>query len=148
MPQDAEPTVRRLTIADYDDLVRVWKNADLSYMPEGRERRDVLQTELERTHCASFGLFIDGEMVGAVLANWDGRRGWISRLAVEPECRGRGYAGILIRSCEGFFEQKGALLMAAFIKEGNTRSMAAFEREGYVCMPKMRLYRKKLREGV
>lgn len=147
MSYDAEPIIRRLTIADYDDIVRVWKNADLSFMPEGRERQDILQKEFEQSHCAAFGLFIDSRMIGTVLANWDGRRGWISRLAVEPEYRGRGHAGMLIRACEVFFEEKGALLTAAFIKAGNTKSMAAFGREGYVCLPKMKLFRKILREG-
>ncbi len=41
---------------------------------------------------------LDGVLVGAVMAGFDGVRGWIYHLAVAPEARRRGFATQLVRA--------------------------------------------------
>lgn len=43
---------------------------------------------------------LSGTIVGAVMAGFDGVRGWIYHLAILPEHRRRGYATRLVRSAE------------------------------------------------
>src|SRR5215467_482914 len=43
---------------------------------------------------------LDGTIVGAVIAGFDGVRGWIYHLAVAPENRRRGFATQLVRAAE------------------------------------------------
>ena len=43
--------------------------------------------------CAFFGLLEQSKLIGVCIANWDGRRGWINRLAIDPDFRGRQTGG-------------------------------------------------------
>ncbi len=135
--------VRRLTISDYDAMIRVWSDAGLPFKPRGRESRESLAREMANADSAFFGLFDQSRMIGVCIANWDGRRGWINRLAIDPDFRGRRLAGQLIRLCEGFLESKGATVIAALIEDENLPSMTTFEKEGYSCLPEIKYFSKR-----
>ncbi|MEW5797247.1 MAG: GNAT family N-acetyltransferase [Candidatus Zixiibacteriota bacterium] len=128
-----EITLRRLTIDDYDDMVRVWGVAGLPIRPQGRDGRAMLAVELSRELCASFGAFDGGRLVGLALANYDGRRGWVNRVAVDPDYRGRGLATALIQECEKFLNQIGEVVICCLIEELNSPSMELFAKNGYRC---------------
>ncbi len=124
--------IRRLAAADYPDLIRVWADAGLPYRPLGRDRIDNIADQMLRPDTAFFGLFDDGRLVAAVLASFDGRKGWINRLAVDPDHRHRGYAGRLIVVCEEFLLEHGAQVIAVLIEEDNLPSIALFQKFGYL----------------
>ena len=128
-----EKKFRRLTIDDYEDMLRVWSVAGLPFKPNGRDSRDMLAAEISRDHCAAFGVFDGARLIGLALANYDGRRGWVNRVAVDPDYRGIGLAIDLMRKCKEFFEQFGEVVICALIEELNYPSMALFEKAGYVC---------------
>ena len=139
MPHD----IRRLTIADYGDMIRVWSVAGLPFKPLGRESRESLAQEMANSDCAFFGLYEQGKLIGVCIANCDGRRGWINRLAIDPDFRGRRLAGELIRLCEQFLESKGAMVIAALIEDENLPSMTAFEKSGFSCLPEIKYFSKR-----
>ncbi|MEW5994036.1 MAG: GNAT family N-acetyltransferase [Candidatus Zixiibacteriota bacterium] len=124
--------IRRLTIDDYDDLIRVWADAGLPYRPHGRDQKDNIAVQMQRPDTAFLGLFENDRLVAVALATFDGRKGWINRVAVEPEYRRRGYAGELIRACESFLKQRGAEIIAALIEDYNLPSMALIQKHGYL----------------
>ena len=138
-----ETEIRRLTIADYDEIVRVWSDAGLPFKPGGRERKDMLAKEMARPYCAFFGLELNQRLIGVIIANWDGRRGWLNRLAIDPEQRGHGYAGRLIEAAEQFLESQGAVVLAGLIDEENSPSMRGFEKAGYSCYTVLRYWSKR-----
>jgi ribosomal protein S18 acetylase RimI-like enzyme len=74
----------------------------------------------------------DGKLVGAVIATHDGRKGWINRLAVDPDYRRRGYAGTLIEAAERVLREQGLRVIAALVESDNRASLALFRRLGYV----------------
>ncbi len=127
-------TIRRLTIDDFDDIMRVWSDSGLPIRPDGRERRETFAKEIALPQVAVFGLLEDGRMLAVGIANWDGRRGWINRVAVDPDHRGRGLAGKIIRECEAFLKDCGALAIAALIEDINYPSITAFQKEGFQCL--------------
>ena len=135
--------IRQLTIEDYDAIIQLWADAGLPYKTEGRDARKQIEKEMARNHCAYFGMFDNGRMIGVGLANFDGRKGWISRLAVDPEYRGQRLAGQIIRECEKFLENCGALVIACLIEDLNLPSMACFAREGYSCMDNIKYFSKR-----
>ena len=130
--------IKPLTGEDYDDIIRVWSDAGLPFKPHGRESREKLGAELAAPQCAGFGLYEDGRMVAVGIANWDGRRGWINRVAVDPDCRGRKLAGQVIRECEAFLHECGATVIAALIEDINYPSISCFQNEGYTCLEQIR----------
>jgi N-acetylglutamate synthase len=128
-----EKRFRRLTIDDYDEMIRVWDVAGLPTKPYGRDSRAMIEVEIVREQCAFFGVFDTDRLVGLTITNYDGRRGWINRLAVDPDYRGRGLAGELISQCEEFLQQYGEVVICGLIEELNFPSMSLFERQGYKC---------------
>lgn len=127
-------TIKALTIDDYDAVINIWDMAGLPTKPKGRDSREIFAKEIALDHTAIYGLFNDNEMLGVGLANWDGRRGWINRVAVHPDHRGQGYAGMLIRECKAFLKECGALAICALIDDINYPSISAFQKEGLQCL--------------
>jgi len=125
--------LRRLTIDDYESMLHVWGVAGLPIKPRGRESRPMLELELSRDYCAAFGAFDAERMVGVVIANYDGRRGWINRLAVDPDYRGLGLASALMFRCEEFLKQFGEVVICGLVEDPNYPSMQLFENNGYTC---------------
>jgi len=122
---------RNLTISDHDLIVALWQKAGLSYRPEGRDRKDAIQAQMEENPDFFMGAFEGNRLVGAVIASNDGRRGWINRLAVDPDFRRQGVASALINEAEKVLRTHGMRIFCALIEEGNTGSMQLFRKCGY-----------------
>ena len=135
--------IRRLIIDDYDTIIRLWADAGLEHRPNGRDSRAMIAKEMQFEGAAYFGYFENEEMLGVVIANFDGRRGWINRLAVDPDHRGKGVARKLICEAEIFLRSVGAIVMTALIHELNTPSMSCFEKEGFACQNEFTYWSKK-----
>ena len=140
-----DKVIRRLTAADYDEMIRVWSVSGLPFKPNGRESRPMIEAELARPHCAFFGTFDDDKMVALAIANYDGRRAWINRLAVDPDYRHLGLAAELIEQCEEFLAQYGDVMICALIEEMNLPSMGLFEKSGYACLREITYWSKRPR---
>ena len=123
--------IRELTIDDYDALCALWEEAGLPFRPNGRDQRERIAREIEGP-CSVFLIAEDeGNLVGAILGTHDGRKGWINRVAVDPDHRGRGLGGKMIAACERFLRQRGATVIGCLIEEHNLPSMALFQKHGY-----------------
>lgn len=122
---------RKLTPSDLPELLRLWNDAGLPTKPTGRDHPDRLKREMQAYPDNFIGAFVDGTLIGAVLATWDGRKGWINRLAVHPQHRGRGIGRVLLRVAENELESRGALIIAALIEVDNLSSRRLFEQTGY-----------------
>ena len=67
--------IRKLTIDDYDDIIRVWADSGLPTRPQGRESREIFAREMADPNVEVFGFYEDDRMLAVGIANWDGRRG-------------------------------------------------------------------------
>jgi ribosomal protein S18 acetylase RimI-like enzyme len=74
---------------------------------------------------------IDGSVVGAVIAGFDGVRGWIYHLAVAPEHRRRGYATRLVRAAEEGLMALGCPKVNPQVRSRSSDVVAFYRRLGY-----------------
>jgi N-acetylglutamate synthase len=125
------PSLRRLTSDDHAAILTLWQHAGLhSIRPEGRDSRSEFEKQFAGGQIA-IGLEEDGRLIGVVIATNDTRKGWINRLAIDPDYRRQGYGEQLVQAAEEALHEVGMKLIAAFIEEGNAPSLALFEKLGY-----------------
>ncbi len=74
---------------------------------------------------------VDGKVVGAVIAAWDGWRGAVYRLAVLPSHRRRGLALTLVRAGEERLRALGAPRISALVGRGNEPAERFWVAAGY-----------------
>jgi len=134
---------RALTIDHYEEIISLWEVSGLSHRPQGRDSREHISAEMTNPLCRYIGAFDSTRLVGVVIANYDSRRGWINRLAVHPDYRGKRLARDLIAEAESFLHKQGALVIAALIEEDNATSIAAFAGTGYEVMDSIKYYSKR-----
>ena len=123
--------LRRLTVEDHAAILALWQRAGLnSIRPQGRDSRQALAEQLARGQVV-LGLEEDGKLVACVLITDDTRKGWINRLAVDPDYRRRGLAVRLIAEAEKELRARGLQVFGALVESENVESLSLFQREGY-----------------
>jgi N-acetylglutamate synthase len=124
-------TVRRLTSEDYEAAIALWQRSGLpSIRPQGRDSKVEFAQQIDRGQIV-IGLEGDGKLIGIVVATNDTRKGWINRLAIDPDYRRKGYGLQLIHAAEDALRSIGIKVIAALIEDYNDASLALFKREGY-----------------
>ncbi|MFB7173742.1 GNAT family N-acetyltransferase [Streptomyces sp. NPDC056254] len=73
----------------------------------------------------------DGELVGTVIAGFDGWRCHLYRLAVHPGHRRRGIGAALLAAAEERFAALGGRRADAMVLDGNVRAHPAWAAAGY-----------------
>jgi ribosomal protein S18 acetylase RimI-like enzyme len=110
--------------AHRDQVIALW-NSVFGY--EAAHNRPALV--IEKKIAAGDGLFFvalaGNEVVGTVMAGYDGHRGWIYSVAVSTAHRRRGIGSQLVRFAECALADKGCVKVNLQIMEGN-ESVAAF----------------------
>lgn len=72
-----------------------------------------------------------GERVGTAMAGYDGHRGWVNYLAVDPETQGRGTGRALMAHLEQRLRERGCPKVNLQIREGNEPVFAFYRALGY-----------------
>ncbi|MFF2184795.1 GNAT family N-acetyltransferase [Streptomyces sp. NPDC058155] len=126
---DGELRIRAATRADLDDVLAFWKMAaegtSISDDREGVER--LVARDPDALIVAERG----GELVGTVIAGFDGWRCHLYRLAVHPDRRRRGIGAALLTAAEERFVRLGGRRADAMVLDRNTLAHRAWEASGY-----------------
>jgi ribosomal protein S18 acetylase RimI-like enzyme len=124
-------SLRKMTLQDYEMIIRLWKQGNIPYRPQGRDSRKNIKEQLRQPNCYFLVAEIDKTIIGAIVGTHDGRKGWINRLVVEPSYQKKGIAKRLVEGVEHHFASLGIDIVACLIEEWNTTSMQVFEQLGY-----------------
>ena len=73
----------------------------------------------------------EGEIVGALIAAWDGWRGNLYRLAVKVSCRRQGIGLALVRAGEDYLRGRGARRVTALVAFEDREAGPFWESAGY-----------------
>jgi ribosomal protein S18 acetylase RimI-like enzyme len=136
--------IRPFQIEDYDALVSMWERAGLPFKPRGRDNRENLEKELQKGIAEFLLAEMKGKVIGSVLGTHDGRKGWINRLAVDPEYRRNGIAKMLLNAVEKKLEEQGIGIISCLVETWNTESMAFFKKMDYIKHMDIVYYSKRL----
>jgi ribosomal protein S18 acetylase RimI-like enzyme len=114
----------------------LWEAAGLHVKPSGRDSQEAFARQIAGGAQTAIGIENEaGELVGVTLATYDGRKGWINRLAVHPDYRGAGVGQALIAAAEKTLHEQGMDVIAALIEPENIVSLGLFRKAGYAESP-------------
>ncbi|WP_405707254.1 GNAT family N-acetyltransferase [Streptomyces xanthophaeus] len=117
------------TAADLSSVLGFWKNA-----AEGTSISDDL-AGMERLHERDPRALLlarrDGELVGTVIAGFDGWRCHLYRLAVHPGHRRQGIGTALLAAAEERFAALGGRRADAMVLDRNAQAHGAWDAAGY-----------------
>jgi ribosomal protein S18 acetylase RimI-like enzyme len=136
--------IREFKIDDYPIVCDLWQAAGLILRP-GDELEDV-KLKLQRDPDLFLVAEHDEEIVGSVIGGWDGRRGWIYHLAVEPQHQRKGIGEGLVHEVEKRLVAKGAKKVNAQVYQWNAKSSEFFKAIGYEAQPDLIMIGKRLRK--
>ena len=115
--------------ADRRALVDLWRRCELT-VPWNNPDQDI-----DRKVAFSPDSFwvgkVEGELVASVMFGYDGHRGSVNYLAVDPAFQGRGFGRLLMARVEETVRGWGCPKINLSVRASNTRVMAFYERLGY-----------------
>ncbi|WP_375428662.1 GNAT family acetyltransferase [uncultured Sphingomonas sp.] len=73
----------------------------------------------------------DGALVGSVMIGFDGHRGWLYYLSVDPAHRSQGIGRTLVEAAERWLAAKGLPKVQLMVRSENQAVQGLYERLGY-----------------
>jgi ribosomal protein S18 acetylase RimI-like enzyme len=121
--------IRTAVLADATSLIELWAAAGLKFGPADvpAELQAILVRDPELVVVAED----TGGLAAAVLGTFDGRRGWVNRLATRPGRRGRGHASAVLAELERRLAARGCRKVNLLIELDNERVTGFYRRRGY-----------------
>jgi ribosomal protein S18 acetylase RimI-like enzyme len=122
-------SLRSATATDLPALIALWQRAGLVVKAETVP--DDLAGLL--THGPELVLVAEehGELIGSVVGSFDGRRGWLNRLATDPAHRGRGIAKALLAEVHARLAARGCRKVNLLIEPENAEVLPFYAAAGY-----------------
>ena len=118
-------------------MIALWQRAGLpTVKPTGRDSRSEFERQLQHGQIV-IGLEDGGQLIGVVVATSDTRKGWINRLAIDPDYRRHGYGEQLVHAAEDALRENGLMILAALIEDYNVASLSLFNKLGYAVHPEV-----------
>ena len=128
-PAVTDWSIRSATERDIPAVLALWGAAR---SPAGAADTPESIVRLLDNDAEALLLAVEGEeVVGSLIAAWDGWRGSFYRLAVDPARRRRGLAGALLRSGERHLRARGALRLTAIVADDEEAAMSFWRAAGY-----------------
>ena len=118
--------------------VQLWTKA-FGYSEPRNAPRLSIQKKLE-VNDGLFYVALDNEqVVGTIMAGYDGHRGWLYSLAVSPSFRNQGIGSQLVKHAEQIFIQLGCTKINLQILESNQDVVAFDKTLGYEVEPRINM---------
>jgi ribosomal protein S18 acetylase RimI-like enzyme len=121
--------IRAFASSDQAAVIDLWRACDL-VRPWNDPARDI-----ERKVAVADDLFLVGvvgdTVVASVMAGYEGHRGWVNYLAVEPGRQGVGLGRALMDEVEARLIERGCPKINLQVRTSNPEAIAFYERLGF-----------------
>lgn len=121
--------VRKCRLEHRELAVSLWSRCSLT-RPWNNPATDY-DLALSNDTSAVLGGFLDDLIVASVMVGFDGHRGWIYYLAVDPAFRFQGYGSTMIREAEAWLRARNAPKLQFMVRDDNLPAVAFYEHLGF-----------------
>jgi ribosomal protein S18 acetylase RimI-like enzyme len=116
-----------------DHVIALWEKCDLTRSWNSPEK------VIARKNSDQKGKFligqIDGVLMASIMIGYDGHRGSINYLAVDPDYAGAGYGKILMAEAERFLLSVGCPKINFFVRNDNDKAIEYYQKLGCAIEP-------------
>src|SRR5882762_9228067 len=114
-------------IADGDvaDVVALWQRCGLT-RPWNDPAADIALARRGPSSALLVGRQ-DGAIVATAMVGHDGHRGWVYYVAVDPDCRKRGYGRVIMAAVEDWLRQAGISKLQLLVRRENAQANAFYQ---------------------
>jgi ribosomal protein S18 acetylase RimI-like enzyme len=121
--------IREFQESDEKDVIELWFKCNL-VLPGSNPKRDI-----ERKLRVDRDLFlvgcVKGKIIASVLGGYDGHRGCINLLAVDPKYQRKGYGRLIMEAVEQRIKEKGCHRINLQVRATNKEVIEFYEAIGY-----------------
>lgn len=132
--------IRPFAPGDTEAVVALWQRCDLT-RPWNDPRTDIARKLAVQAH-----LFLVGERSGAivatVMAGYDGHRGWLNYLGVDPGHRRRGFGRAIVEAAVASLGREGCPKVNLQIRDSNRDAIAFYRSLGFETDPVLSMGRR------
>jgi len=121
--------IRNFHPADAPAVIALWQRCDL-VVPWNDPQRDI-ERKLADSPDLFFVCEIDDRLITSCMAGYDGHRGWIYYLAVDPDYRRQGIATQIMRHAEAALNKRGCPKIDLMVRDTNQPVIDFYHRIGY-----------------
>jgi ribosomal protein S18 acetylase RimI-like enzyme len=121
--------IRAFRDADENAVVALWERCGL-VRPWNDPHKDIARKRRLQRELFLVGVE-GGTIVAAEMAGYDGHRGWINYLAVDPAQRRKGFGRALMAEAERRLAELGCPKINLQVRRENLEAMAFYERLGF-----------------
>ncbi len=125
----SELEIRSFQPSDEESVIALWNKCEL-LRPWNDPRKDIRRKLQVQPDLFLVGL-LDGEIVAAVIAGYEGHRGWINYLAVAPEHQRRGLGRVMMAEAEKRLRAIGCPKINLQVRSSNQAVIEFYRRLGY-----------------
>jgi ribosomal protein S18 acetylase RimI-like enzyme len=128
----AAPALAIAEIADADiaDVIALWQRCGLT-RPWNDPAADIALAR--RGPNATILVGRDNDAIAAsALVGHDGHRGWVYYVAVDPDCRHRGYGRLIMDAAEGWLRGRGIEKLQLMVRSDNSHVQTFYQSLGYL----------------
>jgi ribosomal protein S18 acetylase RimI-like enzyme len=122
-------TIRSGNLSDIPAVLALWREAGSE--PTHTDDSPSLTKLIERDPRALVVADSEGQIVGSIIAGWDGWRGSIYRLAVAPEARRAGLGRRLVTEAEQRLAGRGARRLQTFVVTTDAEATGFWRSSGW-----------------
>jgi len=138
--------IRKMTIADYEAVYRLWTNTDGMGLRSIDDSREGIEKFLNKNPNTNFVAENEGEVIGVILSGNDGRRGFIYHTAVSTSHRGKKIGRALLNNVYAAMKEEGINKMGLLIYTNNDNGNAFWIAQDWVNRSDLYYYDKNLNE--
>jgi ribosomal protein S18 acetylase RimI-like enzyme len=121
--------IRPYDPADEDAVVVLWERCGLT-RPWNDPRKDIRRKLRVRPDLFLVAV-VDGSVVGTVMAGYDGHRGWINYLGVDPAHQRRGLGRALMDEAERLLRAAGCPKINLQVRTSNAAAIEFYRAIGF-----------------
>jgi ribosomal protein S18 acetylase RimI-like enzyme len=122
--------IRPFAPVDEDAVVDLWQRCAL-LRPWNDPRKDIQRKLTTQAELFLVG-DLQGSIVATIMAGYDGHRGWVNYLAVDPAHRSKGYGRSLMQRVEELLTTRGCPKLNIQVRADNQEVLQFYRKIGYL----------------